>query len=480
MLNLCHFAKDANYAGEVLVVRVPTCFYKGFGNPAHFQPLPRVSRNVCSWARICRGAFSPPLFVPTTTCQIMLTRTSNVGVDKLQVANAHPRDARITFDEPTHEYSVDGAVLPKSVTGVLKLMGDDHFKPRRTANRIAGARSPNPRYSTIHADGSVTRMTPREICDQWTQANVLGTDLHGKIERYLNDVDPGPVGPEDPNGPEFAMFLKWYEGIKAAGYVPYRTEWIIFHEEHQVAGSIDCVFYHKDRNEYMIVDWKRCLTSTSGFATAFRDKRFKAPLDHLPATKRNEWALQVNVYRHILEAKYGLTISRMGMVVLHPENTAAVEVWHDPTQDAETLLKAWPTLAAEAPTDSEDDPEFGSESESEAESDGKAGSSPGPGTITTVCGDALPVPKRGGIPLDRLPSGLCGLGPPPARTVNGCFMPFRVPRKFQAPPVVSAALRRVQDPPTEAGDTAMAPPCTLTPPPTPATSASWLKRARVA
>ena len=38
---------------------------------------------------------------------------------------------------------------------------------------------------------------------------------------------------------------------------PYRTEWMVYHEELRLAGFIDMVFENKD-GTLQIYDWKRC------------------------------------------------------------------------------------------------------------------------------------------------------------------------------------------------------------------------------
>jgi ATP-dependent exoDNAse (exonuclease V) beta subunit len=63
-----------------------------------------------------------------------------------------------------------------------------------------------------------------------------------------------------------------------------------------------------------VVDYKRCVVDSDSFQVAF-GKRFAAPLDGLPYHKSNKWALQINVYREILERIYGLQVAAMSMLV---------------------------------------------------------------------------------------------------------------------------------------------------------------------
>jgi len=257
----------------------------------------------------------------------------------LALKNAHARDARVVFDEGPHTYTVDGAQVGTSVTGLLSEVDTDHFDAEKVSRAIVNKAVPDAKYSIKDDSGQVVRrMTQEEICAQWTRANVLGTDLHGAIELFLNGEDPGALGD---NTREFAFFQQWLAEARAEGWEPYRTEWVIFDEDADLAGSIDCVMFNPTTDKYMIVDWKRCGTKGSGFHSAFGGRTFLPPVHPMAATTLNKWMLQVNVYREILEARYGITVGPMGMVVLQAdENTGPVEFWHDRCEGAKALIDA--------------------------------------------------------------------------------------------------------------------------------------------
>lgn len=268
----------------------------------------------------------------------MLSRTS--AAETLAKENPHPRDTKVVFTEEDHVYTrvKTGQAFPVSVTGLLGSVDPEPFDAEAAAANIVRMRVPKPQH--CHPDG--TRKTAAELVADWDLANKAGTDLHRHIELALNKEGNGPpVGAL--NHREFQMFLAWLATMTEAGYEIFRTEWVIHWWKYGVAGSIDAVFRHKVTGKFMIVDWKRCLTtSSSGFSSAYGDKRLKAPLDDVSATKLNKWQLQVNVYREILEHKYGLDIAGMAMVVLHPNNTKAEEYYHERTDAAMRLLNTRP------------------------------------------------------------------------------------------------------------------------------------------
>ena len=103
---------------------------------------------------------------------------------------------------------------------------------------------------------------------------------------------------------------------------PYRTEWTVFHEEARIAGSIDMVYEIVDTTDtddttLAIYDWKRCreITKTN------RANKFAThpAIEHLPDTNYWHYALQLNLYKYILQTKYDKKITDLYIIVLHPE-----------------------------------------------------------------------------------------------------------------------------------------------------------------
>jgi hypothetical protein len=116
----------------------------------------------------------------------------------------------------------------------------------------------------------------------------------------------------------FRNFNKEHVAADDATLRPYRTEWTVFHEEAQIAGSIDMVYSHiSDDGSLSIYDWKRCreITKTNRagkFAT-------HPAIEHLPDTNFWHYALQLNTYKYILQTKYDKTITDLYLIVLHPD-----------------------------------------------------------------------------------------------------------------------------------------------------------------
>ena len=135
--------------------------------------------------------------------------------------------------------------------------------------------------------------------------------MHWHIECCLNGYVVGT-----PHSPEFEMFLYFKQHfLDVMGWKPWRTEMSMFHCGLRLAGQADYIC--KDNfDRYIIIDWKRCKSiACHGIDPVWQDE----PLSHLQHCNFMAYSLQLNTYRHILESEYGLTISGMYVVVLHPE-----------------------------------------------------------------------------------------------------------------------------------------------------------------
>ena len=235
-----------------------------------------------------------------------------------KTVNPHPRDAAITFDEGPHIYTVNGDSSFMSVT----TFNGEHFSkfdPDSVIKKMM--RSPNWMNSKYYG------MSADEIKASWStngkDASQLGTDLHYYIECYYNNAKDvicdvkKRLETDDPVSLEyFHNFAKDFGSLNS--FKPYRTEWMIYDEQHKLAGSIDMLVDLGD-GTYAIYDWKR---SKEIKKIPFNDESYAKTkcVSHLPDTNFWKYSLQLNTYKKILQDKYGLVISEMHLVVLHPNN----------------------------------------------------------------------------------------------------------------------------------------------------------------
>ena len=214
---------------------------------------------------------------------------------RYNIRNKHYRDSFISFDEATHLYKVDGVTL-QSVTnfveGCFPKFDAEFFAKKKAA------------YMGI---------TTQEVLDMWEQkgkeSRELGTELHKKIENYYQDI----ASTEDDS---FKLFLMFANKIELK---PYRTEWAVYDVKHNIAGTIDFVDYQN--GEYIIYDWKRSdkiIDNGMPIKISKYDEKGNYPLEHLDNTPYYHYALQLSIYKFILENNYNMKISDLRLGIFHP------------------------------------------------------------------------------------------------------------------------------------------------------------------
>lgn len=223
----------------------------------------------------------------------------------LEEIHKHKHDSRIKFNPKLHQYYVDGKDSYISVTELIK-----EFFSKFDTNAVIEKMVSSPNWDKSKYFG----MTKTQIEKKWeTLGNVsssLGRLLHDTIENYYNEL-PIIVPPEI--SIEFQQFLRFHSTMK---WVPYRSEWCIFHKDFHVAGTIDMIFYDPITEKFHLFDWKR--TPSFKKTNPFQTGSF--PLHCLDDCKFNHYSLQLNIYKYILEKKYGLPVESMTLVAFHPDN----------------------------------------------------------------------------------------------------------------------------------------------------------------
>lgn len=248
---------------------------------------------------------------------------------RLAVINKHPRDDRIQFEEATHIYTIDGVREGwTSCTGFLH-----HFFGQFDSDAIITKMMNSPKWYASPYFGMTAEAIKKQWDDNKNEASSAGTRMHLDIERFYNAMpavnaatctytfEEGIAGlaidecvPQP--GAEwdyFCLFQRDY--VAKRGFIPFRTEWLVFDEAHKVAGSIDMV-YMKPDGTLAIYDWKR----TKELKTENKFQSGLGPLAHLPDVNYWHYTMQLNVYRYILQKYYGYVVSELALVVLHPNN----------------------------------------------------------------------------------------------------------------------------------------------------------------
>jgi len=251
---------------------------------------------------------SPP--TPPTTNHAAAAATP----DYLSKKNVHPRDALITFEEGPHIYTVMGD--RGGYTSVTTWVHNhfSHFDSDKIINKILKSKkwSTDPSYKYY-------KMTKEDIKKMWDNnrdaAACAGTNMHRDIEYFYNELD---IVNESTEYKYFLDFQKEHLHL-----TPYRTEWMVFHEELKISGSIDMIFENPD-GTLQIFDWKRCNEIVK--ENNFNEYSKTQCISHLPDTNYWHYSLQLNMYKRILEDKYEKKITDLFLICLHPNNSSYLKI----------------------------------------------------------------------------------------------------------------------------------------------------------
>lgn len=235
---------------------------------------------------------------------------TNINLDGSDIT--FEQDGKLSFNEEAHRYTL-GDIEMRSVSNIVSL-----FFRKFDAEGI----------SLKKCNGNIYEAAKlREVWEaKGAVASQAGTFLHKQIEDYLNGKSVPELlcttsycGDYVKCNQTLDISREWHY-FKAferdTAFVPFRTEWRVYDADTRMAGTLDFVCKCSD-GTYEIYDWKRSNKidplERNPWANGLNG------LEHLTDTSYNHYCLQQNLYRYMLEKNYGLKVSRMNLVVLHPE-----------------------------------------------------------------------------------------------------------------------------------------------------------------
>ena len=253
---------------------------------------------------------------------------SSKNISVLSTKNQHERDKFIKFYSRGHRYEIlsDPGQKYTSVTTLIHSQFPKFDADAVIANIMRGKSwAPGHKY---------WGQTAEQIKAGWTSngaaVSSAGTNLHEQIEVFMNDkrftfeYTHKELAQEyhiskkydtDVRGIEWDFFIKFVEDHPHLK--PYRTEWMVYHEDIKLAGSIDMIYENSD-GTLEIYDWKRSKEITS--VNNWNEFATNPLLSHLPSANFWHYALQLNTYKRILEDKYDKKVTKLCLVRIHPDN----------------------------------------------------------------------------------------------------------------------------------------------------------------
>lgn len=240
--------------------------------------------------------------------------------------NIHLRDKNIQFLTEGHKYTIlsDQNSSYTSVTTWCH----SHF-PHFDANSVIDSMMKGKGWKEGH---KYWGLDSNQIKSQWNtnkdSVSLSGIVLHHEIECFYNNRELSSEYTNKELYEKYIMENQEYHLLQPLEWQyfinfikdnlhlkPYRTEWLVYHEDVKIAGSIDMVFENSD-GTLSIYDWKRAKNITR--INNFNKFAISKQICHLPDSNFWHYALQLNTYKTILEQKYDKKIRDLFLVRLHP------------------------------------------------------------------------------------------------------------------------------------------------------------------
>lgn len=249
----------------------------------------------------------------------------------------------IQLDKTTHVYTLNGEPLTGSVTSTLtELCGT--FNEEQVIEKMLGNRRQwmlNKLYTKCNFDEFGNELNKQQKIDKiredWNTRRDKGTRLHDYIEQWYSEQPTSASERIQIDKIEQRAFLTWERFRIENNWMLIAKEYPIYDVKSKIAGTIDALYLPNAKypNQVVLVDWKRCnVTTTVG------NMFYEHPLLRGYA-KGNYWkyAMQLNMYREILEQNYDLHAIDM-FVVAFPPNTNQCELFGVPRMlQAKTFLQ---------------------------------------------------------------------------------------------------------------------------------------------
>jgi ATP-dependent exoDNAse (exonuclease V) beta subunit len=205
-------------------------------------------------------------------------------------------DDKITLCPENHIYTLEGS--PETVFTSVTKMIKPYFEPFKKVEIATKLCKYVPKY--LNTD-------PSELIAQWDHARDQGTKIHLEIDTYIKNKST-------PEEPKAINAIKWLEKATKGFDSKLLSEVIVYSKELSIAGTIDLLLYNERSKSYSIIDWK---SNKRINIKSFNNKKGIDPITSLmDDCNFNHYALQLSLYRYLLETYYDINIDNQCIVHL--------------------------------------------------------------------------------------------------------------------------------------------------------------------
>lgn len=218
------------------------------------------------------------------------------------------------FFEDGHYYTYKDKPISIGATGLIEQYTQD-FDSQAVAERVA------------EKEGK----SVQEVLDEWEYKNKFacnkGTNGHNWVQSRWNKEKFAPIEFDDSEEFNLSCIKVYNQGTNF--YNDYQDrlehladEYVIGSEEYDIASAIDNLFINKLTGGLVLVDYK---TNSDIHKNEKYAKQMKVPLNHLKDTTLNHYAIQLSIYKYLVEKYTNLKIEDF-FIVYMSENIDNYEI----------------------------------------------------------------------------------------------------------------------------------------------------------
>ena len=230
-----------------------------------------------------------------------------------------------TFDAPSHTYTVNGIMVPRSVTAVITdevTKQDECFEADKVIDKnLSTWRSKaSSKYHEL-IRGKDDEEAKETIKALWDRANKLGTIMHHAFELTLNG-ESMPTAYSDGGADDVTKEMHDFQCFRSAfsKLKPHRTELCVYGCDAErrpiIAGQIDFVASKKD-GSYVIIDFKRTDHNLRYDAFAF-GRKMQGVLNGYASNDHIRYSFQTSIYSLLFSDLTGKPVTEKWLLQVHP------------------------------------------------------------------------------------------------------------------------------------------------------------------
>lgn len=215
-------------------------------------------------------------------------------------------DPNISLNAESHIYSLlnRSDITFTSVTTFV-----DQFFEKFDAEKIA--------KKLVNTHPKYLGRTVSSLLGDWEKARQHGTIVHQEMEDWIKK-DIEPIQAQSISG------VRWIRDYKKLNNIELFSEVIVYSTELSIAGTVDLLALNKITNKYEIVDWK---TSKKITKESYNGKvGIKPESKKIMDCNYYHYALQLSLYRYILEEYYDLEIQNQIIIQLQSDGANKYEL----------------------------------------------------------------------------------------------------------------------------------------------------------